>query len=128
MDLKDLGPRMRMLRQSKCLSQGDIEERTGLLRCYLSRLENGHTRPTIESLQKIVEACGTTLFEFFDDGRERPHGPILTDADREFLVEVNRVASKLTGRERRWMLEMVKQFSQQLKAGKVLPQRAEGGH
>ena len=40
-----ISDRLRELRESKNLSQGDIERRTGLLRCYLSRVENGHTVP-----------------------------------------------------------------------------------
>jgi len=35
-----IGDRLRALREEKKLSQGDIEKRTGLLRCYISRVEN----------------------------------------------------------------------------------------
>ena len=45
-----IGSRLKELRESKSLSQGDIEKRTGLLRCYISRVENGHTVPAIETL------------------------------------------------------------------------------
>jgi DNA-binding XRE family transcriptional regulator len=45
--------RLRELRESKDLSQGDIEKRTGLLRCYISRVENGHTVPAIETLRSL---------------------------------------------------------------------------
>ena len=40
-----IGDRLREMREEKKLSQGDIEKRTGLLRCYISRVENGHTVP-----------------------------------------------------------------------------------
>jgi transcriptional regulator with XRE-family HTH domain len=40
-----IGVRLRELREQKQFSQGDIEKRTGLLRCYISRVENGHTVP-----------------------------------------------------------------------------------
>ncbi len=43
-----IGDRLRLLREDKRLSQGDIEKRPGLLRCYVSRVENGHTVPTVE--------------------------------------------------------------------------------
>ena len=49
-----IGDRLRDMREEKKLSQGDIEKRTGLLRCYISRVENGHTVPAIEILEKIV--------------------------------------------------------------------------
>ncbi|HET8921866.1 MAG TPA: helix-turn-helix transcriptional regulator [Candidatus Acidoferrum sp.] len=48
-----IGDRLRELREAKSLSQGDIEKRTGLLRCYISRVENGHTVPAVETLEKI---------------------------------------------------------------------------
>ena len=51
-----IGDRLRDLREAKQLSQGDIEKRTGLLRCYLSRVENGHTAPAIETLEKKAGA------------------------------------------------------------------------
>ena len=54
-----IGERLRELRESKKLSQGDVERRTGLLRCYTSRVENGHTVPTIETLEKYARALGS---------------------------------------------------------------------
>ena len=57
----DLGERIRAVREEKKLSQGDIEKRTGLLRCYISRVENGHTVPAIETLEKIVRALECPL-------------------------------------------------------------------
>jgi ribosome-binding protein aMBF1 (putative translation factor) len=53
---KPFGNRLKKLRESKTLSQGDIEKRTGLLRCYISRVENGHTVPAIETLEKMARA------------------------------------------------------------------------
>ena len=38
-----IGDRLREIREEKKLSQGDIENRTGLLRCYISQIENGDT-------------------------------------------------------------------------------------
>jgi transcriptional regulator with XRE-family HTH domain len=43
-----IGDRLRQLCEAKSLSQGDIEKRTGLLRCYISRVENGHTGPAVD--------------------------------------------------------------------------------
>lgn len=51
-----IGKRIRELREQKKLSQGDMEKRTGLLRCYISRVENGHTVPSIETLEKCARA------------------------------------------------------------------------
>ena len=46
-----IGDRLREMREEKKLSQGDVEKRTGLLRCYISRVENGHTVPAVETLE-----------------------------------------------------------------------------
>ncbi len=51
-----IGDRLRVLREHKKLSQGDIEKRTGLLRCYISRVEYGHTLPAVETLEKFARA------------------------------------------------------------------------
>ena len=57
----NIGATIRAYRQQKGMSQGDIEKRTGLLRCYLSRVENGHTVPSLETLQKIAYALDLHL-------------------------------------------------------------------
>jgi transcriptional regulator with XRE-family HTH domain len=58
-----VGDRLRSVREEKKLSQGDIEKRTGLLRCYISRVENGHTVPSIETLEKLADTMGEPLLE-----------------------------------------------------------------
>ena len=63
-----IGERITQLRKAKGLSQGDIEKRTGLLRCYISRVENGHTVPAIETLEKIARAVEIELYQLFIDG------------------------------------------------------------
>jgi len=60
-----IGDRLRALREEKKLSQGDIEKRTGLLRCYISRVENGHTVPAIETLEKMARAFEVPMYELF---------------------------------------------------------------
>jgi transcriptional regulator with XRE-family HTH domain len=72
-----IGDRLRELREGKSLSQGDIEKRTGLLRCYISRVENGHTVPAIETLEKMARALEIPLYQLFYDGEEPPELPAL---------------------------------------------------
>src|SRR5439155_5346483 len=72
-----IGDRLREMREEKKLSQGDIEKRTGLLRCYISRVENGHTVPAIETLEKLARALEVPLYHLFDDGEEPPKLPNL---------------------------------------------------
>ena len=68
----DIGHRLTSLREEKKLSQGDIEKRTGLLRCYISRVKNGHTVPAIETLEKIARALEMPLYQLMYDGQEPP--------------------------------------------------------
>ena len=72
-----IGDRLRELREQKKLSQGDIEKRTGLLRCYISRVENGHTVPAIETLEKMARAFEVPMYQLFYDGDEPPRVPNL---------------------------------------------------
>src|SRR3979490_2763872 len=67
-----IGDRLRALREEKKLSQGDIEKRTGLLRCYVSRVENGHTVPAVETLEKFARALEVPLYQLFFNGQEPP--------------------------------------------------------
>jgi transcriptional regulator with XRE-family HTH domain len=72
-----IGERLRELREEKKLSQGDIEKKTGLLRCYISRVENGHTVPAIETLEKMARALEIPMYKLFYDGEEPPKLPNL---------------------------------------------------
>ena len=63
-----IGDRLKQLRESKKLSQGDIEKRTGLLRCYISRVENGHTVPAVETLEKMARALEVPMYQLFSCG------------------------------------------------------------
>jgi transcriptional regulator with XRE-family HTH domain len=63
-----VGDRLRQLREAKDLSQGDIEKRTGLLRCYISRVENGHTVPAVETLEKLARALEVPMYRLFHEG------------------------------------------------------------
>src|ERR1700675_2744949 len=70
-----IGDRLRALREQKNFSQGEVEKRTGLLRCYISRVENGHTVPAIETLEKFARALEVPMYQLFYDGEERPKLP-----------------------------------------------------
>ena len=72
-----IGERLHALRDEKKLSQGDIEKKTGLLRCYVSRVENGHTVPAVETLEKFARALEVPMYQLFYDGEEPPKLPNL---------------------------------------------------
>jgi transcriptional regulator with XRE-family HTH domain len=82
-----IGERLRTLRRDKNLSQGDIEERTGLQRCYVSRVENGHTIPSLETLQKMALALEVPLYKFFYEGDEPPQMPPLSVVKKKAAEE-----------------------------------------
>lgn len=67
-----IGERLRNVREQKQLSQGDIEKRSGLLRCYISRVENGHTVPAVETLEKLARALEVPLYELMYEGEDPP--------------------------------------------------------
>src|ERR1700722_18621089 len=67
-----IGDRLRELREAKELSQGDIEKRTGLFRCYVSRVENGHTVPSVETLEKLARALEVPMYQLFHAGTASP--------------------------------------------------------
>jgi transcriptional regulator with XRE-family HTH domain len=65
-----IGERLRQLRERKKLTQGDIEERTGLMKCYISRVENGHTVPSLETLERFAAALELPLYQIFYLGEQ----------------------------------------------------------
>src|SRR3981189_1264551 len=67
-----IGDRLRALRAQKKLKQGDIYKRTGLLCCYISRVENGHTVPAVETLEKFARALEVPLYQLFYDSDKPP--------------------------------------------------------
>ena len=70
-----IGERLRALREEKKFSQGEVEKRTGLLRSYVSRVENGHTVPAVETLEKFARALEVPMYQLFYDGEEPPKLP-----------------------------------------------------
>ena len=103
-----IGERLRTIRESKNLSQGDIEKRTGMLRCYTSRVENGHTVPSIETLAKYAQALDMPLYQLFYDGEEAPKkikgvdldGEKLSLSERREIESLGRKFAKLKERDK----------------------------
>jgi transcriptional regulator with XRE-family HTH domain len=96
-----IGERLRAIRESKNLSQGDIEQRTGMLRCYTSRVENGHTVPSIDTLAKYAQALEIPLYQIFYDGEGKP----------KKIKGLNLDAKKLSLGERREIESLGRKFA-----------------
>ena len=80
-----IGQRLREIREAKNLSQDDIERATGLARPYISRIENGHTVPSVGTLQKWARALGMQLYQVLYEGEEPPKPPKTQNKDDEKL-------------------------------------------
>jgi transcriptional regulator with XRE-family HTH domain len=119
-----IGDRLRELREGKKLSQGDIEKRTGLLRCYISRVENGHTVPAIETLEKMARAFEVPMYQLFYDGEEPPKLPNLprrelsnenawgsSGKDARFLSKLRRLLGKTDEKNRKLILYMTQKMA-----------------
>jgi len=108
-----IGTAIRAHRLQKGLSQGDIEKKTGLLRCYLSRVENGHTVPSLDTLSKIARAPDLPITQFFADeslGRQA-NLQKLSDEELRFLTQIRRYSTNLNESDRKLLLAMVKKFA-----------------
>jgi transcriptional regulator with XRE-family HTH domain len=110
-----IGERLRTIRESKNLSQGDVEKRTGMLRCYTSRVENGHTIPSIETLAKYAQALEIPLYQLFYDGEEAPKKIKGLDLDGEKLSlaeSLGRKFAKLKERDKGLVRLLVAKLAQ----------------
>jgi len=111
----NIGETIRNFRLQKGMSQGDIEKRTGLLRCYLSRVENGHTIPSLDTLAKIAAAMDVPLAGFFADGNGNGDAnrqvPQLSEDEVRFLTQIRRYSSGLNDSDRKLVLAMVKKMA-----------------
>jgi len=121
-----IGTRLRQLREQKQLSQGDIEERTGLLRCYVSRVENGHTVPSLETLERFAGVLDVPLYQLFYSGEEVPATPSLTPRqtldeltqddcgkgiDAQFLLKLRNLLTRLAEPDRDVLLSLAKRLA-----------------
>jgi transcriptional regulator with XRE-family HTH domain len=120
-----IGDRLREMREAKKLSQGDIEKLTGLLRCYISRVENGHTVPALQTLEKMARALEVPLYQLFYDGDEPPKLPNLltrkssneiawgsSGKDGRFLSKLRRALGKANEADRKIVMHMAQKMAQ----------------
>ena len=120
-----IGTRLRQLREQRQL-QGDIEERTGLLRCYVSRVENGHTVPSLETLERFAGVLDVPLYQLFFSGDEAPPTPNLTprktldeltgengekNVDALFLLKLRNLLARLAEPDRDVLLSLAKRLA-----------------
>lgn len=120
-----IGTRLRKLREDKDFSQGDIEKRTGLLRCYISRVENGHTVPSLETMERLASALEIPLYQLFYEGDEPPPLPNLSkrrsteelildggsEKEVRFFEKVRKLVTKIDDKDRQLLLYMAQKLA-----------------
>ncbi len=116
----DIGKRLRELRDACGLAQIDIERRSGLAGSYISRVENGYTIPSLETLERLAAALGVHLYELFLDGAEPALLSLKLADDHSFgtsrrvarmLVRLRRLVPHLDDRDRRLLLYLALKMS-----------------
>ncbi len=119
-----VGDPLRELREQKKLSQGDIERRSGLLRCYIPRAENEHTVPAVETLEKMARALEGPIYQPFYECEEPPKLPNLpkrnsangkerrgTGKDARSLYKFRRFLSQMEENDRKLLMFMAQKMA-----------------
>jgi transcriptional regulator with XRE-family HTH domain len=101
-----IGDRLRELREEKKFSQGEIEKRTGMFRCYISRVENGYTVPAVETLEQFARALEVPMYQLFCEDEEPPKLP-----DLPKRKTANDVAWGSKGKDARQLARFCRLFS-----------------
>lgn len=124
-----VGERLRQLREERNFSQGEIEKRTGLLRCYISRVENGHTVPAVETLEKFARALEVPMYQLLYDGEKPPQLPNLkrtkgpsdlewgsAGKDARTLTKLRRLLGKATEDDQLFLLSVAYKMARKASA------------
>jgi transcriptional regulator with XRE-family HTH domain len=119
-----IGDRLKFLREERRLSQGEVEKRTGLLRCYISRVENGHSVPAIKTLAKFARALEVPMYQLFYDGEKPPGPPVLAKRsddddtawgsrakDERKLQQFRRLLSRTNKKDQKLLLFMAQKMA-----------------
>jgi transcriptional regulator with XRE-family HTH domain len=120
-----IADRLKALRKAKDLSQLDIQQRTGLLRCYISRVENGHTVPAIKTLEKLAGALEVPMYQLFHDGeaeasvRKSKHSADrelfgTRGAEADYLSKLRQAMSKLKPNDQKLVLHMAQKVAKRV--------------
>ena len=116
-----IGARLRQLRERKNLSQSDVQNKSGLLRCYLSRLENGHTVPGLETLGKLARALEVPLYQFFCTGEKPSEAPNYSWSEpmtwrgsgkpSKYLCELRKCLGQSSERDQKLIMAMAQEMA-----------------
>ncbi len=128
-----IGARLRQLRGERKLSQGDMEKRTGLLRCYISRAENGHTEPSLGTLERFAIAFEVPLWQLFYSEEQGPPKPAVpaepslmslarepgrVGEDTRYLLKLHKAVARIPERNRPLFLGFAEMLAGRSAGGK----------
>ena len=116
----EIGEKLKAIREQKEMSQGDVEKRTGLLRCYISRVENGHTVPAIETIEKLARAMEVPMYALFYEAEPpAPHSeqPAATGwgssrRDARTFLRFRRLMGQMNKHNQTLLLHMAQKMAQ----------------
>jgi transcriptional regulator with XRE-family HTH domain len=116
----EIGERLKAIRKQRDLSQGEIEKRTGLMRCYISRVENGHTVPAIETIEKLARAMEVPMYALFYEAKPPASNSLNSDAtargisrrDARMLHRFRRLMSRMNAGHQTLLLHMAQKMAQ----------------
>ncbi len=121
-----IGERIRQLREQKGFSQGDVEKASGLLRCYISRVEHGHTVPSLDTLERFAAALDVPLYKLFYSGEQPPALPNLSQrktleeiaqeegdegSEARFLLKFRGLVERMVEADRNFLLDFAKKLA-----------------
>ena len=103
-----IGSRIRELRERRGLTQGDVERGTGMLRAYISRVEHGHTIPSVENIERFALVLGVPLHEMLKE----EGGDVLADRfDEPFLRLLAGYVHKMAAADRESLLSLAQRLA-----------------
>lgn len=119
-----IGARLRELRTERNFSQGDITDVIGLPRSYISRIENGHAIPSLETLQRLAGALDVPLYRLFYTGEDNANGlparrsleelaedPGPAGIEARFLIDMRDITKNLGGTERIFLMDLARKLA-----------------
>jgi transcriptional regulator with XRE-family HTH domain len=121
-----IGQKLRELREAKNMSQLEVSQTTGLVQPYVSRVENGHTIPGVETLEKWATALKIPLYQILYEGEEPPkllkicgnHNEDLWGTSRRDSRDLKRLRqflAKMSTREREMLMSMAARMASRLR-------------
>ncbi len=95
------------------------------MRCYISRVENGHTVPSLETLERLAAALELPLYQLFFEGDEPPPLPNLSkrhsaeelslnpeqEKELRFFEKVRRLLTRIDEKDRQLLLFMAQKLA-----------------